>query len=93
MNKSIRAIDVFENKVLVGTLGSEIYEIKSNQKIDNATNEGQFSLSGHHMDGHFAPNFVTNEVWGLAMYGNENYVTSSDDGTLRIWDMNKHEQL
>ena len=45
------------------------------------------------MDGHFAPNFVTNEVWGLAMYGEENYITSSDDGTLRIWDMNKHEQV
>lgn len=29
-NKSIRAIDVWENKMIVGTLGSEIYEITSN---------------------------------------------------------------
>ena len=27
------------------------------------------------------------------MYGEANYVTCSDDGTLRIWDLKKHEQL
>lgn len=30
---SIRALDVLGNKILVGTLGSEIYEIKANAEI------------------------------------------------------------
>lgn len=40
VQKAIRALDVWENKIIVGTLGSEIYEISSNQAIDNATSEG-----------------------------------------------------
>lgn len=38
------------------------------------------------MSGHYAPNFVTNEVWGLAKINDRLFVTSSDDGTLRVWD-------
>lgn len=45
------------------------------------------------MSGHFAPNHVTNEVWGLAVYDNQYYLTCSDDGTLRAWDINKKEQV
>lgn len=41
------------------------------------------------MSGHYSPNFVTNEVWGLAVYDNIYYLTSGDDGTLRVWDINK----
>lgn len=41
------------------------------------------------MSGHYAPNHVTNEVWGLAVYDSIYYLTSSDDGTMRVWDINK----
>lgn len=37
---SIRAVDAKDNRILIGTLGSEIFELKSNQKIENATNDG-----------------------------------------------------
>ena len=45
------------------------------------------------MNGHYAPNYVTNEVWGLAIYDDRYYVTCSDDATIRLWDMKKKEQV
>lgn len=45
------------------------------------------------MNGHFAPNYVTNEVWGMALLEDDKYATCSDDGTLRVWDIEKKEQL
>ena len=45
------------------------------------------------MSGHYAPNYVTNEVWGLAKLDNRYYISSSDDGTLRVWDSQKKEQV
>jgi WD40 repeat protein len=39
------------------------------------------------MSGHYAPNQRTNEVWGLTLYQKENYITCSDDGTVRIWNL------
>jgi microtubule-associated protein-like 6 len=41
------------------------------------------------MSGHYSPNFVTNEVWGLSLYDEDNYITCSDDGTLRLWSISK----
>lgn len=59
---SIRSLDVWGNKVLIGTLGSEIYEIKAQggveiEKVDEST---KFSLESKLMSGHYAPNKVTN---------------------------------
>lgn len=72
--------------LLVGTYGSEIYEIAvpsgENVKL---------------MSGHYTPSrgtTVTNEVWGLAVYpDNSHYVTCSDDGTLRLWDFENKTQI
>lgn len=41
------------------------------------------------MSGHYAPNSVTNEVWGLAVVNNRYYLSCADDGTLRVWDADK----
>jgi microtubule-associated protein-like 6 len=72
--------------LLVGTYGSEIYEVAvpsgENVKL---------------MSGHYTPSrgtTVTNEVWGLAVFpDNSRYVTCSDDGTLRLWDFETKTQL
>lgn len=45
------------------------------------------------MSGHYSPNSVTNEVWGLALYDEDHYSTCSDDGTLRLWSITKKEQM
>ena len=87
--KSIRAIDVFQNQILIGTLGSEIYTINSSEKIESITNKAKFKDVEKHMSGHFAPNYVTNEVWGLTLYDENQYATCSDDGTFRLWDIEK----
>jgi len=35
-----------------------------------------------------------NEVWGLTVFNNkEQYVTVSDDGTMRVWDLNQRTQV
>ena len=47
------------------------------------------------MKGHYTPNKKwTNEVWGLATYyEGDNFVTSSDDGTLRVWSASQRKQV
>lgn len=45
--------------------------------------------------GHYAPkNKDTNEVWGLcAMPGTDQFVSVSDDATLRVWSASKRKQI
>ena len=47
------------------------------------------------MMGHYTPNKKwTNEVWGLAPYPDgDKYLTSSDDGTLRIWSTKERKPI
>ena len=66
-------------KVLVGTKGSEIYEI--------AMKSGSMILlhEGHH----------SNETWGLAMHPTDKdiYATCGDDQTIRIWSVGLNRML
>lgn len=72
--------------IVVGTLGSEIYELSYNTpKISKDT---VFTLKTEAMKGHFCPNLKwTNEVWGLDILRSDPnlFVTCSDDGTYRVW--------
>ena len=72
--------------LLVGTYGSEIYE------IEVGSGSGKNFIKGH-----FTPSrgrTVTNEVWGLCvMPDNNRYISVSDDGTLRVWDKNSKSQV
>lgn len=45
------------------------------------------------MSGHYSPNFVTNEVWGLGWLDENQYMTCSDDATVRVWDSARQEQV
>ena len=67
--------------------------MKSNQAIANTDDGAQYKFLANRMNGHFSPNFVTNEVWGLTLYEEGTYLTCSDDGTMRMWDIEKKEQL
>lgn len=81
------------NKILVGTLGSEIYQLESSGEVKNAKEGTKFRVLSKDMSGHYSPNYVTNEVWGLGFLDEHQYMTCSDDGTIRVWDSNRQEQV
>lgn len=89
----VRALDLKDNKLLVGTYGSEIYECELSDALVNKNTvlkEGRPVLAGH-----YTPNCKwTNEVWALAVLRKTNlFVSASDDATLRLWDAETHKQL
>jgi microtubule-associated protein-like 6 len=69
--------DVPTNKILVGTKGSEIYEISKDSKRFILLNEGHSA----------------NELWGLSMHPTDSdlFVTSGDDKTVRVWSISKRK--
>jgi len=71
--------DVPMNKILVGTKGSEIYEISKDSKRTILLNEGH----------------CADELWGLSTHpANEDlFVTAGDDKTVRIWSISKRRML
>lgn len=83
---SVRAAALNDDntKLVIGTFASEIYE------VDIETKEVKNLVRGH-----YAPskgNAVTNEVWGLSIINQNSYATCSDDGTLRIWNIESKKQ-
>lgn len=79
----IRSLDFNEeeNKLLVGTYGSEIYELSGSVSSNKWTAKNL-------MKGHYSPNHLwTNEVWGLEILhtDNDRFLTCSDDATLRVY--------
>ena len=73
----VRAVDVNESegRILVGTQGSEIYEISL---VDGANLNGTGAL----IKGHYK-----SQLWGLSTHPTKpNYATLGDDGVVRIWD-------
>jgi WD40 repeat protein len=68
--------------LLVGTFGSEVYQVP----IDFT--KKSIGAPKVIVQGHYSPcKKDNNEVWGLAAFPNKDqYVTVSDDATLRVWD-------
>jgi WD40 repeat protein len=81
-----RAIDINEttHQIIIGTYGCEIFKV--NYK-NNTVKDVELVTSGHYQA---RPN-DTNEVWGLAVNpaNPDQYVTVSDDATLRVWSYSK----
>ena len=74
----VRSVDVDEEngKILIGTQGSEIYEMNI---IDGTNLNG----SGALIRGHYKK-----ELWGLAAHPSKpTFCTLGDDGVLRLWDV------
>jgi len=80
LRSSIRSVccDANMTRVLVGTKGSEIYEIQ----IDKGSAADAFRIgSGHFKD----------ELWGLASHPTDEdlYATCGDDATVRVWSVSQ----
>ncbi len=91
ISPEIRAIDMnaAKDKLVIGTFGHEVIEIA----VDVPTKKvGEAQVLIH---GHYAPmTKLTNEVWGLCpLQSRRQYVTVSDDATLRVWDTDSRKQL
>jgi len=75
----VRAVvwDVPTNKILVGTKGSEIYEIAKDSKRTVLLNEGH----------------CAHELWGLSMHPKDPdlFATCGDDKTVRVWSISKRK--
>ena len=79
------------NKILLGTLSSEIYEL-----IFPSGNMlyGDFELK-HYLSAHYVSSSTeTNEINGLTyMPGKDIFITVSDDATVRFWDHEENKQI
>ena len=70
-----------DNKILVGTRASEIYEISGS---DGSDINGGPIVCGHY----------NHELWGLAVHPHKGeFCTVGDDQTIRVWDINSRKML
>lgn len=77
----IQALATKECRVLIGTKGSEIYEVNRLNSVEIY----------RYVQGHFG---TQSEVWGLAVHPLTNkFVTSGDDHTVRLWDGKGLQQI
>ena len=83
------ALSDTEDIMYLGTLGAEIFQVNVN--IPGKTVQKPKRL----VVGHYSPSAkYTNEVWGLEVTPDtDKYITSSDDGTLRVWDAKLRSQI
>lgn len=79
--------------MILGTFGSEIYELTTRDAKISATTK--YAAPKSVVKGHYTPNKKwTNEVWGLSMspVNDDIFFTCSDDGTLRSWSIGSRKQ-
>ena len=76
-------------RLIVGTRGSEVYEINFN--LDSSDIKVKNVVTA----GHYSPwRKDNNEVWGLAVFPNKDlYVSVSDDATLRVWSTSERKMV
>jgi len=93
------SLNLKEDTMLIGTFGSEIYELQTESKDtfnDDGISKETTWMAKCLMKGHYTPNPLwTNEVWGLDILHKDKtkYVTCSDDATLRLYSITKRKLL
>lgn len=93
----VRSIDTFSEgkRIIIGTYKSEICELSSSDL--KVTQNSKYELNSI-LKAPFALDSIERyEMWGLALYTNEkkedNFVTCSDDGFVRIWSVAEKKLL
>ena len=75
----VRAVSAMANKLIIGTMSSEIYE------LDVPTGDRKLVLGGHHGKG---------ELWGLETHPtNNNACSVGDEGVLMVWDLASNKRM
>lgn len=84
---NIRAVDMMDGVLVVGTVTNSIYTTK----VEGG--DTKRVLASHYGDLDAAQNY--GELWGLATSTSADgiFASASDDSTLRLWDMNKREEI
>jgi len=78
-----------KNKILLGTLASEVFEINFSKNLI----EGSFTFTPLIYNHYSLSNTDNNKITGLAFWQRKNiFISVSEDCTLRLWDtnINKH---
>ena len=74
-----------DNNLLVGTMSSNVYEIDITDPTE-AGAKASLLWQGHGKKG----DMDHEELWGLAVHPTEQKaISASDDGSIRIWDLDK----
>ena len=88
--RSIDMLNNVENKILIGTLTGEIFELIFDENILNGEfkvnylNNSHFSLNAHE----------NNEIISILYWKSKNlFISISEDGTIRIWNINENKQI
>lgn len=89
MDVGLNAFYYEDNRLIIGTRGNEVYEYTFNP--ENGSKKFDHIIT----QGHYAPSKTwTNEVWGLSVFKNKDeYITCSDDATLRHWSIKEKKML
>lgn len=83
------SLDSTKKSLAIGTFAHELVSVPINLQSKTS------AQPTFHVHGHYAPKkSPTTETWGLSVFPNKEqfYVSSSEDGTVRIWDATNHKQ-
>lgn len=83
LNNAVTSLQIIDKNILIGTKGSDVFEA-SMPADSNDSVEIDRLVWGH----------SKGELWGLACHPTRNeFTTTGDDKTLRVWSIRSHEQL
>ena len=85
LKPAIRALCFSEKKLLVGTQGSDIFELSNVDETGGSESSAVLLMRGHCAD----------ELWGLAPHPEDadKFASVGDDQTLRVWSAEKKESV
>jgi len=83
LNVAITSVDVFDNRILVGTKGADVFDVEMPRSTDKEVTMTRI-VSGH----------SRGELWGLSVHPTrDEFATCGDDRTLRVWSLRTREQI
>ena len=94
VNPGIRSVCVREGKILLGTLGCEIFELDISENENDASLNAKCITQVSTFSNPFVQQFLTSakghckgELWGLGVHpANQEFVSAGDDGNVCLWD-------